>query len=196
MTGNPNQHTPAGELPPGLSPGGAAAFDKSGLLREYVGRYRCPTLIETGLYNGAGSGMPIKAAGVVSRYIAIDWQRENVEHARGLGFEAYCGDSAEVLASLLTEHLDIESPALFWLDAHALDEGEGSPQVCPLLGELDAIIASRYARSSVVLIDDLWGMGSLHGWPTMDELRERVDAAGCWDRDEAGGVMRLTPNLP
>jgi hypothetical protein len=142
--------------------------------------------------------MPILLGGHVDRYIAIDWQQENLELAisRVPQGEYFCGDSATVLLSLLVR-ADWRSPrpVLFWLDAHALTEDEGSPSVCPVLGELDAIGAWEYAGESVVLIDDLWGMGSVRGWPSLDELRERADSFGCWERDEAGGIMRLTPKL-
>lgn len=189
------QHEPAGALPPGFSRGGAAAYDKSALLAEYAALQGCRTLVETGLYEGQGSGM--KLAGRL-RYIALDWQEENVRRAREEGHEAYLGDSAALLVQLLVrpEALltdPLEPPCLFWLDAHALDASEGSPQVCPLLGELAAVVGWEHAARSVVLIDDLWGMGTLAGWPTLDELRERVDAAGLWERDETGGIMRLVP---
>jgi hypothetical protein len=181
-----NQHSPAGELPAGLSPGGVAAYDKSGLLRDYVARYAACSLVETGLYQGHGSGMDVPGVD----YLAIDWQPENVDAARGAGYRAACGDSAVVLADVIGH---VAAPALFWLDAHAISDDEGSPTVCPLMGELAAIIGWEHAGSSVVLIDDLWGMGTIRGWPTLDELREAADAPGLWDRDEEMGVMRLTP---
>jgi hypothetical protein len=82
---------------------------------------------------------------------------------------------------------------LFWLDAHTISAEERSPTVCPVLAELDAIIHWRYADTSVVLVDDLAYFGRVHGWPTLDELYEKA-AEGPWQRDEADGVLRLTPS--
>ncbi len=189
--GNPNQHVPGGELPAGLSRGGVHSFDKSGLLKETAQRFGCRTLVETGLYQGHGSGMGIGAP--IVRYVAVDWQAVNVEHARGLGFEARQGDSPAVLRELLTETLP--APVLFWLDAHALDADEGSPQVCPALGELDAIGASAYRDAAVILIDDLWGFGTVPGWPSVAALCEHAERCG-WSYESHYGVMRcLSPSV-
>lgn len=206
---NPNQHQPVGEPPSGVGWGGMAAYDKSALLRTYIHAWRCVTLIETGLFNGAGSGMPIKGTNSVKRYIALDYQRENIEAARSAGFEAYEGDSAYTLDVILnpgeyrygktlvvgqtqSPAAEIEAPCLFWLDAHAVYDWEETPNRCPVMGELRAILNWRHAKQSVVLIDDLWGFGTVAGWPTLDELRELADS-GPWNRDEIEGSMRLTP---
>lgn len=177
---------------PGIG-SGAGGFDKSLLLKEYAARFGVRTLVETGLYQGRGSGMDVQ----VDRYVAIDWQQSNCELALEIAPQGiyHCGDSAEIIATLLDNpgFSGQALPFMFWLDAHALDEDEGAPTVCPLLGELDAIVRWQYAQSSVVLIDDLWAMGQLRGWPTLDELRERVEGCWWWDRDEQDGVMRLTP---
>ena len=183
---NTFQHGFAGERP-GIG-AGQGGFDKTGLLADYAGRFHVKTIVETGLYQGRGSGMHVP----VQRYIAIDWQQANCDLLRELCPDAhtYCGDSAHLIRWLLTASPPA-SPVLFWLDAHALSEDEGAPQVCPVLGELAAIQAWPGAASSVVLVDDLWGMGSLPGWPTLDELREA--AGDTWARSEDDGIMRLTP---
>lgn len=186
---NAFQHGFAGERP-GVGVG-QGSYDKTALLAEYAARFHVKTLVETGLYQGRGSGMNIP----VQRYIAIDWQQQNCDLLRELCPDAhtYCGDSAALLRWLLTVSPPTGRPVLFWLDAHALDADEGSPTVCPVLGELAAIQAWQHAGSAVVLVDDLWGMGTIRGWPSLDELRDAADDT--WERSEEGGIMRLTPHV-
>jgi hypothetical protein len=59
------------------------------------------------------------------------------------------GDSASALASIT---VSLDSPALFWLDAHSGGGNFGPDDYCPLLGELEAINAS--ALQHVIIIDD------------------------------------------
>lgn len=187
---NPSQHEPAGAPPPGVGPGGDA-FDKSGVLREYAARFHVKTLVETGLYGGRGSGMHVP----VETYVAIDYQVANLNEAERIcpGGVYLLGDSAEVLPRVLGND-ELAPPVLFWLDAHAIDDEEPSPTKCPLTAELAAIGAWEYAPNSVVLIDDLWAMGRVSGWPTLLELRKYArDHASVWECSEEGGIMRLTP---
>lgn len=184
------QHVPVMSPPPGVGVG-SGGFDKSGVLIEYANRFHVKTLVETGLYQGHGSGMSLASR---LDYVAIDYQQENIEFGKQVcpTGRFLCGDSAVELARLLEGELRL--PVLFWLDAHAISDGEGAPTVCPLAAELPAIAAWRHADQSVVLVDDLWAMGSIRGWPTLDELRE-LAALGPWDVDETGGIMRLTPRV-
>lgn len=185
---NPGQHTPSGELAAGLSFGGMAAYDKSGLVGDYAEHYHCRTVIETGLFQGAGSGMKLADR---FEYVAFDYQPANIEAAQAKGFRAVLGDTAVMLHRWLETDLEVyDGTYCFWLDAHAVYEWEDAPTRCPVLYELAAIIAAD-CFDSVVLIDDLWGMGTVSGWPTLDELLDL--AAGAWDVSTEGGILRLTP---
>ena len=187
MTAPLSQHGPAGEPLPGVG-SGAGGFDKSGLLRSYAATFKCRTLVETGIYQGRGSG------DWFPNYVAVDYQTSNCAAMRRSRPDARVlqGDSALVLRDLLGDEHELETPVLFWLDAHAISEEEDAPTICPVVGELEAIIGWEHAPSSVVLIDDLWGMGSHRGWPTLGELRELADR-GPWNRVEQDGYMALTP---
>lgn len=197
---NPDQHVPAGSAPP-LGAGAAASYDKSGQLLEYARRYGCRSLVETGLYYGAGSGMPVLALGAVERYVAIDYQEDNIQRARAAfagdaRVSLVTGDSAEMLHTILTETFawigSLPEPVLFWLDAHAISGEEASPTTCPLMAELDAIIA--WAGHSVVLIDDVWGMGRIPGWPTLPEVLKACGDAGLWgDVHDDGATVFCLP---
>lgn len=196
---NPLQHSPAGEPPPGLGIAGAGAYDKSALLFRYAAEHGCRALVETGLYYGTGSGMPVYLAGRVERYIAIDYQQENLDLARsrmGAGrIDLLLGDSGVVLADLLAGQLDVaplESPALFWLDAHAITEEEPAPSLCPVVAELQAVAC--WGGAGVVLIDDYRLFGVAPGWPSQPELLEECRRLFSPDRVEIDGdsvVCRL-----
>lgn len=189
------QHSPAGELPAGAGPNGALGGDgKERLLIAFAEYYGCRTLVETGLWNGRGSGMRVFESGAVDYYVAIDWQGDNIDavldryHGRD-DYSAIIGDSGRILGGLPA--WTAPAPFLFWLDAHALDASEGAPP-CPLRAELEAIIGWQHAGSSVVLIDDLHMMGTFD-WPQLDDVRRLVDDADLWDRAEDANIIRLTP---
>ncbi len=169
------------------------AEDKINLLVDYGQRYDLDTLIETGLYNGNGSGMHSDA---FRRYEIIDCQAENVRSARERGYRCWYGDSGELLPTLLGT---LDGPALFWLDAHAIQDDDSAWPDFPLQRELQAVAAwPPHGANSVVLIDDLWMFGPdssqpLRGAPHLDALRSQVNELDLWQVEEADEIMRLTP---
>lgn len=172
----------------------ATAERKRELLTQYAELLPRPRfMVETGLYQGYGSGMGLLDAGVIDRYLAIDCQEENVKLARERGYDAVLGDSAYELLPALR---NLSDPALVWLDAHGIPDGE--PDVdfppCPLLDELDDLRSLPVTH--YVLIDDLHMFGSMHAehdWPSLETVRHEVDRARRWRRDELEGIMILTP---
>jgi hypothetical protein len=176
---------------------------KTELLRSYGIAYELRILVETGLWNGHGSGMPIARG--FDRYVAVDAQQANWQRAKDAGFEAHFGSSAIVLPYLLgrranmmrepAERLD-RNPALFWLDAHYVVEGDDflAANPSPLLAELRAILEWPHAPRSVVLVDDVRMLGA-PGWPTRDEIAATLDTFGDnpWEAREVDDVLRLVP---
>jgi hypothetical protein len=160
--------------------------EKTAVIREYQLRYALPVLIETGLYNGRGSGMAIRD--LFDRYYVIDNNPENTRAAQNAGFRAITGDSAETLDVLL--RLDVFGPAIFWLDAHYIGL-DGEPDECPLLGELDAILAWEHAPQSVVLIDDVRMMTGAIGWPMLAEVVEKASVV--WNCNTQDDILRCVP---
>jgi hypothetical protein len=75
---------------------------------------------------------------------------------------------------------DLDTPTLFWLDAHYCGEGSGGKDnECPLLGELQAIARVWGKFTSVIVIDDARMFCEDHGkdpghnwdmWPTLAEV--------------------------
>lgn len=167
--------------------------EKRQVIRSYLGRHRLRTLVETGLYQGRGSGMEM--LDLLDTYVVVDNDVENCEAAREVcpAAEVICGDSAKVLPGILT---GLSGSALFWLDAHSWvgEEFGDDPPGSPLLAELAAITAWEHAAGSVVLIDDLRQMAdqplAQPGWPLLTELRK---AAGLWVQHEQDDILRLTP---
>lgn len=156
-------------------------------LSRYATMYGCNCLVETGLYLGHGSGMPIMSQ--FREYVVIDIQPANIEQVRrdNPNIVAILGNSEDVLPTLTLNH----APVLFWLDAHGIAQDHGFPR-CPILREIE-VIAGRWPRS-IILIDDICMMGhSLIDSPTVSELNEWVDKFGIWNRETDNCIMRLTP---
>lgn len=156
--------------------------EKVELLRGYLRRRPdIRTLVETGLWNGRGSGMGV--LDLIDEYYVIDIDQENVERADQFLIEQgfplrfiYCGDSAVWMRRILTT---IEQSALFWLDAHRLSEYDGEDS-CPLLAELAAIVGWEHGPRSVIVIDDvrLFSDRGNDYFPSMEQVRGAVAGVG------------------
>jgi hypothetical protein len=197
-TVHPTQHLPAGQSPGpfvlALGRGqNATPQTKVETLLAGVREHELTVLVETGIWQGGGSGMGVVDAGAVreDHYFVVDWQESNCELVRERYPRArvFCGDSAAVLPGIVAGLERVGVPALFWLDAHGIEIDVGFPP-CPLYAELRAIHSSSLPH--VVLIDDMHMMGG-HDWPALDELRSFVDASGRWARTEEHDIMYLTP---
>jgi hypothetical protein len=163
---------------------------KVALLRSYAAGYS--TFIETGIYNGHGSGHEM--TDLFPRIHMLDLDVENCMAARRPPqILCYPGDSGANLPAVLEY---VREPAMFWLDAHLVAEYDGEAALhenpCPLLAELRAILAWEHAVKSTVLIDDVRLMGVEPGWPTLNEVLGQT-AGERWTPAEADDVLRLTP---
>lgn len=170
------------------------ATGKINLLRSHLETYGLRTMVETGLYQGVGSG--VACADLLSGLWVVDIDRRNCELAAGqelagVDYRVIRGDSGECLPFVLRH---AQGPALFWLDAHYVVDYD-SPDVIdrypvPLLRELEAIREWLWGPASVVLIDDVRLFGS-YGWPSRGQV---LEAAGGWPAVvESDDVLRLLP---
>ena len=109
-------------------------------------------LIETGTYYGATAVWAATHFGQVKtiEYSADIYKETSTKHADKTNIEFRFGDSRQQLAELVPQ---LQEPVLFWLDAHWCSFGSyGQTDQCPLLDELDIILASPFEH--IVLIDD------------------------------------------
>jgi hypothetical protein len=182
--------------------GHATALDKYGALVSYAKDYGLRTLVETGLYVGGGTGGQIwndHGAELLDRYIVIDVQPSNCRlgAANYPGAEVYCGDSGDVLPLLLAAGR-IDTPCLFWLDAHGIPDELDTIADFPTIKEVEAIAAWPHGAQSVLLVDDMDMMdGSSLVGPLAQQFRDAVATAGgeLWERSEPDSIMRLVPKL-
>lgn len=86
------------------------------------------------------------------------------------------GSSAELLEKALP---DLNTGALFWLDAHySGGQTAGADYVCPAMEELTVIAANRAAHNTVVLVDDARSFLPSEGWPSLGDLCRVLDDCG------------------
>jgi hypothetical protein len=124
-------------------------------LRRYANAFDLATFVETGTLAGATVAT---VADLFDRCFTIElsrelWERASAALANKENVSCLWGDSAVVLPEVL---LQIEGPALFWLDAHASGGDTTHSGRDPIFDELSAIYAHPVKRH-VVLIDDARG---------------------------------------
>ena len=100
------------------------------------------------------------------------------------------GDSAELLPRLLAV---IESPCLFWLDAHYSGGLTGRAKAdTPIHGELEAIFKHRCKH--VVMIDDAECFDGPNEYPRIERVAETAMEHGyVFSRDHS--IVRLEPSV-
>lgn len=79
----------------------------------------------------------------------------------------YCGDSGLLLPELI---LELDEPAVFWLDAHYSGEGTALlDKETPIVAELEAISKSNLPHA--IIIDDARGFGVWNDYPSIEWMR-------------------------
>jgi len=143
------------------------------LLRENGRRFALRTLVETGTYRGGTMAALADDFDRVSS-VELDDRLYEAAHRRFDGVanvEILHGDSGDLMPEIV-EGLD--APTLFWLDGHySAGVTARGVEETPILRELDAVLGSG-RRGDVVLVDDARCFTGENGWPSRDEVRERV----------------------
>ena len=129
-------------------------------------------LIETGTYYGDMCRAQMDNFDTIysielGEYLYFQVQRIFMDYRH---VKLYQGDSPTVLQQIIPT---LTEPVLFWLDAH----WSGGKTVlgdkpCPLLEELDVILASPFKHG--ILIDDARCFGVLNKFPTMEETGDKL----------------------
>lgn len=151
---------------------------------ELRDRFGLTAFIETGTYK---MGSTMLAQPFFERIITIEGYRPRFEkNVASLttppeNVEFWYGDSRTELAKALRQ---VGRPALLWLDAHWCGNSTHAFAVgdeCPLREELEAVLASQYARQHVLMIDDarLFAQGQLGShnpdqWMTYAEIEQML----------------------
>ena len=153
-------------------PAPAPPHVKQAVVAEAVRRYRPEIFVETGTYRGDTLA---KVAPLVGRAVSIELDPTLAQLARRRfrrmsHVEVREGDSAAVLPQVVA---GLTSRALFWLDGHFSGGPTADSGTSPILAEIDTILST--AGDHVVLVDDIRLFDGTDGYPTIDQLRERVE---------------------
>ena len=86
--------------------------------------------------------------------------------------EIIYGDSTSILPILLER---INEPSIFWLDGHYSGgiTAKGDKE-CPIMEELDAILADKKRLNHIILIDDARCFTGKGDFPAINELTEYI----------------------
>lgn len=117
------------------------------------------------------------------------------------------GDSAACMSDIVgpdlykPEELMTDHKVMFWLDAHATDGDSPGPQ-CPLLAELQSIVARTWKHTPLILIDDAQCFGAKEPmfrghrpaeWPTLDQITNVLFGGARWSTSIEGKVIVCRP---
>ena len=153
---------------------------------QRAGRFR--TFIETGTFTGE---MVDAMRPYFDRFISIEMSPDIYEAARqrfagDARITLFRGDSAIELPKILQT---LDHPALFWLDGHFMGAGTARAQEdSPVRAELAAVL-SHSVRGHLVLIDDARLFRGVDGYPTVVELRSRIE------RDRPGSRVQVQDDI-
>lgn len=146
---------------------------KQKVIKEYQQMYGYTILIETGTFKGD----MIKAQlsnfdQLISIELGVELHRKAVRRFKNIkNVNIVQGDSGKVLPKIL---LDINEPAIFWLDGHysAGKTAKGDKE-CPIFDELNAIFNGKNLKH-ILLIDDARLFIGENDYPTIKELTEFI----------------------
>ncbi len=149
---------------------------KRGMIKAYARQFGCRYLVETGTFFGDTIRATLSTfERIWSIELAPDLataaQRRFARHKHVQIIE---GDSSQVLRELVPQ---LDRPTLFWLDGHwnGDDLTAKGRTACPLLGELEAVLAGRPGRH-VILIDDARLLTGVGDYPALSDIRGFVQA--------------------
>jgi hypothetical protein len=166
---------------------------KQRTVRDYARRYGLRILVETGTYYGE---MVAAMKNHFAEIYSVEFDpalaaRAAKKFSRWPHLHILHGDSQVAVPELLKS---LREPALFWLDAgyYGWAGLQGDRQ--RLTSELEAIL--RDARfPHVILMDDARGLNGRNGAPTVEQLKQRIEAGFPRRSVEVQyDILRITPN--
>lgn len=162
-------------------------------IEDYASKYGCTILVETGTYLGK---MIEAEKEYFEKVYSVElseslWKDAVKKFEKDAHVKLLNGDSGKVLYQLVPT---LGKPAIFWLDGHysggptALGEKE-----CPVLEEIDAILADKKNRH-VLLVDDARLFNGEHDYPTLEELKKYIAAKNSTYKMEVkDDIIRIIP---
>jgi hypothetical protein len=165
---------------------------KQRAVHEYAERYGLRTLVETGTYYGEMvAAMRRRFDQIYSvEFDSVLAQRAQKKFSRWPHIHILEGDSQRVVPELLQS---LDRPALFWLDAgyYGWAGLQGNKQ--RLTSELEAVLGHRI-QNHVILMDDARGLNGQNGAPTVEQLKQRIEAEFTGRSLEVKhDILRITP---
>jgi hypothetical protein len=165
---------------------------KQRTVRDYARRYGLRVLVETGTYYGEMvAAMKNHFAEIYSvEFDSALAQRAAKKFSGCKHIHILEGDSAKVVPEVIQQ---LREPALFWLDAgyYGWAGLQGDKQ--RLTTELEAILRDERFRH-VILMDDARGLNGQNGAPTVEQLKQRIEAEFPGRSVEVTyDILRITP---
>ncbi len=121
--------------------------------KDFLAQFMNPVFVETGTYEGNTVQKAVDLGFETIYSIEVDpaLHAKAVERFAGVpGVHLLCGDTIDVLPQILRQ---LDQPATFWLDAHAISPQYVGNHPVPIMQEL-AMIAEHPIRTHCILIDD------------------------------------------
>ena len=141
---------------------------------EYLKKYQNMIFVETGTYKGKMTYAVQPWVNVIHT-IELDTRhfRNVTKRFDGIAkIHIYQGQSGQLLPEIIKK---IDSPILFWLDAHYSAGSTAKADIeTPILQELDAIFEHPLIDQHIILIDDARSFIGQHDYPTEQFLREYI----------------------
>jgi hypothetical protein len=180
----------------GWPPRPASTAEKHALVTNHAKKWRVKNLIETGTFEG---DMVEAQWQFFERIVSVELD-EKLAAAAAIRFknrpqiQIFQGDSAMKLAEAMRL---IDSPALFWLDAHYSRgvTAHGDLET-PIMKEL-ALIAGQRPTGDLILIDDARLFGLRRSYPKLNTVKKFAEQY--WPRYSfqiVSDAICITPPLP
>jgi hypothetical protein len=148
--------------------------------------------IETGTYLGQTT-LAMSEVFETCHTIEFDpdlFNRAKANLAGVKNIQAYCGDSAKILPTILSE---LKEPAVFWLDAHYSGGETGRAGLdTPIMRELGTIFAHPI-KEHVILVDDARDFLGINDYPTIKTLLKAISEQSPYIVTIFGDIIRIYP---
>lgn len=146
---------------------------KAQAIADYQQKYQYKTLIETGTFLGdMVEAQKQRFHNIISIELGYDlYMKAKRRFKNDLNVTIVQGDSGKILPNIL---VDINEPAIFWLDGHysAGITAKGDKE-CPIFEELDSIFSHK-KLDHILLIDDARCFVGEGDYPTIEELTDYI----------------------